>query len=202
MSKIKIKKSHERNGLMSKFLVPFAVFLGIVMISMYIIYRPQYRELFLNNVDARLKTASEEVLKWAASYYSEINIIESYTKSSINSNDMFTAFSYMMEQNEEIIDIYFGNTIPKYNDGGIFINLIGSKPDYNHTTREWFKRAVNDGGVYIVSRIASTGERLITLTKAVYTNGYLKGVIGVDISLAKITQTISELGGGGRKIPN
>ncbi|WP_432633240.1 PDC sensor domain-containing protein [Brachyspira sp.] len=201
MSKIKIKKSHERNGLMSKFLVPFAIFLGIVTISMYIIYRPQYRGLFLNNINTKMKDASEEVLKWAASYYSEIDIIESYTKSSINSNDMFAAFSDIMNKNKEIIDIYFGNTIPKYNDGGIFINLIGSKPDYNHTTREWFTRAVNDRGVYIVSRIASTGERLITLTKAVYTNGYLKGVVGVDVSLAKITETISELGGGGRKIP-
>ena len=190
MSKVKIKKSHEKNGLMSKFLIPFAVFLGIVTISMYIIYRPQYRNLFLNNVDTRIKEASEEVLKWAAYYYSQIDVIESYTKISISSNDMFMAFEDINGVNSEIIDIYYGNTTPKYNEGGVFVNLIGSKPDYNHTTREWFTRAVRDGGVYTVSRTASTGEKLITFAKAVYTNGYLKGVVGLDISLSKINEVM------------
>ena len=190
MSKMKIKRTNKKSGLMSKFLVPFAVFLGIVVICMYIIYRPQYRGLFLNNVDTRIKTASEEVLKWAASYYSEINIIEAYTKSSINSNDMFEAFSNIIQQNGEVIDIYFGNTIPKYNDGGIFINLIGSDANYDHTRREWFTSAARDNEVFVLARTASTGEKLITFSKAVYTNGSLKGVVGIDISLSKITEVI------------
>ncbi len=190
MSKKKIKRTNKKSGLMSKFLVPFAVFLGIVVICMYIIYRPQYRGLFLNNVDTRIKTASEEVLKWAASYYSEINIIEAYTKSSINSNDMFEAFSNIIQQNGEVIDIYFGNTIPKYNDGGIFINLIGSDANYDHTRREWFTSAARDNEVFVLARTASTGEKLITFSKAVYTNGSLKGVVGIDISLSKITEVI------------
>ena len=122
---------------MSKFLVPFAVFLGILTISMYIIYRPQYRNLFLNNVDTKMKEASEEVLKWVASYYSEINIIESYTKISISSNDMLMAFEDIKGANSEIINVYYGNAIPKYNAGGVFVNLIGSSPDYDHTRREW-----------------------------------------------------------------
>ena len=190
MSKTKIKRTNKKSGLMSKFLVPFGVFLGIVVICMYIIYRPQYRGLFLNNVDTRIKTASEEVLKWAASYYSEIDIIEAYTKSAINSNDMFAAFSNIMQQNGEVIDIYFGNTIPKYNDGGIFINLIGSAANYDHTRREWFTSAVRDNGVFVLARIASTGEKLITFSKAVYTNGSLKGVVGIDISLSKINEVM------------
>ena len=48
---MKIKKSNRKKGLMNKFLVPFAVFLGIVVICMYIIYRPQYKRLFLNNIN-------------------------------------------------------------------------------------------------------------------------------------------------------
>lgn len=185
---MKIKKSNRKKGLMNKFLVPFAVFLGIVVICMYIIYRPQYRGLFLNNINVKMKTASEEVSKWTSSFYSEINIIEAYTKSAINTNDMLIAFSNIKQQKEEIIDVYFGNTIPKYNDGGIFINLIGSAANYNHTTREWFTRAVRDNGVFILARTASTGERLITFSKAVYINGSFKGVVGIDISLSKIIE--------------
>ena len=185
---MKIKKSNRKKGLMNKFLVPFAVFLGIVVICMYIIYRPQYRRLFLNNINVKMKTAAEEVSKWTSSFYSEINVIEAYTKSAINTNDMLIAFSNIKQQKEEIIDVYFGNTIPKYNDGGIFINLIGSAANYNHTTREWFTRAVRDNGVFILARTASTGERLITFSKAVYINGSLKGVVGIDISLSKIIE--------------
>lgn len=185
---MKIKKSNRKKGLMNKFLVPFAVFLGIVTISMYIIYRPQYRGLFLNNINVKMKTAAEEVSKWTSSFYSEINVIEAYTKSAINTNDMLIAFSNIKQQKEEIIDVYFGNTIPKYNDGGIFINLIGSAANYNHTTREWFTRAVRDNGVFILARTASTGERLITFSKAVYINGSFKGVVGIDISLSKIIE--------------
>ena len=185
---MKIKKSNRKKGLMNKFLVPFAVFLGIVVICMYIIYRPQYRRLFLNNINVKMKTAAEEVSKWTSSFYSEINVIEAYTKSAINTNDMLIAFSNIKHNKEEIIDVYFGNTIPKYNDGGIFINLIGSAANYNHTTREWFTRAVRDNGVFILARTASTGERLITFSKAVYINGSFKGVVGIDISLSKIIE--------------
>ena len=56
---MKVKKSNRKKGLMSKFLVPFAIFLGVIVISMYIIYRPQYKRLFLNNLNYPLKIISD-----------------------------------------------------------------------------------------------------------------------------------------------
>ena len=196
MSKLNIKKSHEKNGLMSKFLVPFAVFLGIVTISMYIIYRPQYRNLFLNNVDTRMKTASEEVIKWTSSFYSEINIVEAYTKISMNTDDMLRAFLNILETNPDMADVYFGNTIPMHSPGGIFVTFEADILDanYDQTKRDWFIGAINKNGIYIsepYKTATEKGETVVTFSKAVYTNGYLKGVIGIDVFFSQIAELIS-----------
>lgn len=192
---MKIKKSNRKKGLMNKFLVPFAVFLGIVVICMYIIYRPQYKRLFLNNINVKMKTAAEEVSKWTSSFYSEIDIIEAYTKSAIDTGNMLIALSNIVASRDETIEAYFGNTIP-INAGGILVlgnTRVESLPaNFNHTTREWFTKAIGSKGVYISEpyKTATTGETVVTFSKAVYTNGYLKGVVGIDISFEKISEII------------
>ncbi|WP_432633617.1 methyl-accepting chemotaxis protein [Brachyspira sp.] len=192
MSKIKVKKAHERNGLMSKFLVPFAVFLGIVMISMYIVYRPQYRKLFLNNLDVRMKTASEEVIKWVSSFYTEIDIIAAYSKSPMTTDDMLESFFNILEAKPDIANVYFGNTIPRNSPGGIFVNPFSSllAANYDQTKRDWFIKASTSQGIYISEPyIAASSKKLVvTFAKAVYTNGYLKGVVGIDIFFSKISE--------------
>lgn len=189
---MKIKKSNRKKGLMNKFLVPFAVFLGIVVICMYIIYRPQYRRLFLNNINVKMKTAAEEVSKWTSSFYSEIDIIEAYTKSAINTNDMLIAFSNIVKSKPEIVNVYFGNNIPMNNEGGIFVNprrhLLPA--NYDQTKRDWFIKSLNENKVYISEPYiaASSKELVVTFAKAIYTNNVLKGVVGIDISFEKISE--------------
>ena len=191
---MKIKKSNRKKGLMNKFLVPFAVFLGIVVICMYIIYRPQYKRLFLNNINVKMKTAAEEVSKWTSSFYSEINVIEAYTKSAINTNDMLIAFSNIVKSKPEIVNVYFGNNIPMNNEGGIFVNprrhLLPA--NYDQTKRDWFIKSLNENKVYISEPYiaASSKELVVTFAKAIYTNNVLKGVVGIDISFEKISEII------------
>ncbi|WP_288520925.1 methyl-accepting chemotaxis protein [uncultured Brachyspira sp.] len=189
---MKITKSNRKKGLMNKFLVPFAVFLGIVVICMYIIYRPQYKRLFLNNINVKMKTAAEEVSKWTSSFYSEIDIIEAYTKSAINTNDMLIAFSNIVKSKPEIVNVYFGNNIPMNNEGGIFVNprrhLLPA--NYDQTKRDWFIKSLNENKVYISEPYiaASSKELVVTFAKAIYTNNVLKGVVGIDISFEKISE--------------
>ena len=189
---MQIKKSNRKKGLMNKFLVPFAVFLGIVVICMYIIYRPQYRRLFLNNINVKMKTAAEEVSKWTSSFYSEINVIEAYTKSAINTNDMLIAFSNIVKSKPEIVNVYFGNNIPMNNEGGIFVNprrhLLPA--NYDQTKRDWFIKSLSENKVYISEPYiaASSKELVVTFAKAIYTNNVLKGVVGIDISFEKISE--------------
>lgn len=192
---MKVKKFKRKSGLMKKFLVPFAVFLGIVVISMFIVYTPQYRGLFINNLDFTMSSAAESVSEVVSVLYSDISVIESYTKSSMNTNDMLIAFSDIVKTRQEIADVFFGNTIPQNNEGGIMISVLGdSMPaNYDQTKREWFSKAVSQNGIFISEpyKSASTGETIVTLSKAVYTNNYLKGVIGIAVSFADFSKVIS-----------
>lgn len=193
---MKIKKSNRKKGLMNKFLVPFAVFLGIVVICMYIIYRPQYKRLFLNNINVKMKTAAEEVSKWTSSFYSEIDIIESYSRIPMTTDNMLNAFSNILETNPDMADVYFGNTIPMHSPGGIFVTFEADILDanYDQTKRDWFIGAINKNGIYIsepYKTATEKGETVVTFSKAVYTNGYLKGVVGIDVFFSQIAELIS-----------
>ncbi|TXJ30870.1 methyl-accepting chemotaxis protein [Brachyspira aalborgi] len=193
---MKIKKSNRKKGLMNKFLVPFAVFLGIVVICMYIIYRPQYKRLFLNNINVKMKTAAEEVSKWTSSFYSEIDIIEAYSRIPITTDNMLNAFSNILETNPDMADVYFGNTIPMHSPGGIFVTFEANILDanYDQTKRDWFIGAINKNGIYIsqpYKTATEKGETVVTFSKAVYTNGYLKGVVGIDVFFSQIAELIS-----------
>lgn len=193
---MKIKKSNRKKGLMNKFLVPFAVFLGIVVICMYIIYRPQYRGLFLNNINVKMKTAAEEVSKWTSSFYSEIDIIEAYSRIPMTTDNMLNAFSNILETNPDMADVYFGNTIPMHSPGGIFVTFEADILDanYDQTKRDWFIGAINKNGIYIsepYKTATEKGETVVTFSKAVYTNGYLKGVVGIDVFFSQIAELIS-----------
>lgn len=193
---MKIKKSNRKKGLMNKFLVPFAVFLGIVVICMYIIYRPQYRRLFLNNINVKMKTAAEEVSKWTSSFYSEIDIIEAYSRIPMTTDNMLNAFSNILETNPDMADVYFGNTIPMHSPGGIFVTFEADILDanYDQTKRDWFIGAINKNGIYIsepYKTATEKGETVVTFSKAVYTNGYLKGVVGIDVFFSQIAELIS-----------
>ena len=193
---MKITKSNRKKGLMNKFLVPFAVFLGIVVICMYIIYRPQYRRLFLNNINVKMKTAAEEVSKWTSSFYSEIDIIEAYSRIPMTTDNMLNAFSNILETNPDMADVYFGNTIPMHSPGGIFVTFEADILDanYDQTKRDWFIGAINKNGIYIsepYKTATEKGETVVTFSKAVYTNGYLKGVVGIDVFFSQIAELIS-----------
>lgn len=193
---MKIKKSNRKKGLMNKFLVPFAVFLGIVVICMYIIYRPQYKRLFLNNINVKMKTAAEEVSKWTSSFYSEIDIIEAYSRIPMTTDNMLNAFSNILETNPDMADVYFGNTIPMNSPGGIFVTFEADILDanYDQTKRDWFIGAINKNGIYIsepYKTATEKGETVVTFSKAVYTNGYLKGVVGIDVFFSQIAELIS-----------
>lgn len=71
--------------------------------------------------------------------------------------------------------------------------------DFDATTRDWYKNAVANKDDFSWSKPyldAATGEYAISGAKAVLKNGQVVGVVGIDILLSKLTETISsnELG--------
>lgn len=84
------------------------------------------------------------------------------------------------------MNIYFGDTVP-YPTGGIFINSLEPfPPDYDQTSRGWYKSAVgNNKNIYITDPYVDfvTKKICITFAKAVYTNNnQLKGVVAIDFA--------------------
>lgn len=84
-------------------------------------------------------------------------------------------------------------------DGSIYIAPVDiSMPhDYDARTREWYKGTVNKSGQIFWTEpyldAGASGKILQTVSKAVYKDGELKGVIGLDIELTKFTEIIETL---------
>ena len=84
-------------------------------------------------------------------------------------------------------------------DGSIFIAPIDvTMPStYDARSRDWYKGTVNQSGqIYWTEPYldaGDSGKTLQTVSKAVYKNGKLKGVIGLDIELTKFTEIIENL---------
>lgn len=84
-------------------------------------------------------------------------------------------------------------------DGSIYIAPldITMPSDYDARTRDWYKGTVGQSGnIYWTEPYLDAGDSgkiLQTVSKAVYENGELKGVIGLDIELTKFTEIIQNL---------
>ena len=84
-------------------------------------------------------------------------------------------------------------------DGSIYIAPVDvSMPDdYDARTRDWYKGTVSQSGkIYWTEPYidaGASGKVLQTVSKAVYKNGQLQGVIGLDIELHKFTEIIETL---------
>jgi len=84
-------------------------------------------------------------------------------------------------------------------DGSIFIAPVDpSMPDsYDARIRDWYKGTVNQSGnIYWTEPYVdagNSGKILQTVSKAVYNDGQLKGVVALDIELTKFTEIIENL---------
>lgn len=187
------KHMNKKSGLMRKFLIPFAVFLAVVSMAVYFVYTPQYRSNFMAETNLNMKAVKEDVIKWVSSFNSEISVIESYTKSNIDYENMLISFSNIVNGKDEIEDVYFANTIP-YSAGGTFISILGASTDYDQTKRDWYIGAVRTNGIFISEPYVDiyTGIVVVTFAKAVYTNNYLKGVVGIDVSFSDMNEIMTK----------
>lgn len=190
----KNQAENRKSGLMRKFLIPFAIFLTVICIVVYFLYTPQYKATFMRDTKVKIEQVKNDVVNWISSYNSEMSVIEAYTKSDITYPNMLIAFSNIINYRKEVIDVYFANTIP-YSRGGTFISTLGDLPnDYDQTQRSWYLGAIRTNGLFISEPYidVSTKEAVITLSKAVYTNNLLKGVIAIDVAFAEMSATMNE----------
>lgn len=95
------------------------------------------------------------------------------------------------ESNKNILSSYYGVASNK-----TFIYPSVKLPsDFDVTQRLWYKDAIKAAGKTVFSEVykdISTGKQVITISKAVYNNDKLLGVVGVDVDLSIFTDKLSE----------
>ena len=112
----------------------------------------------------------------------------SETASSVSSLE--TEFENFLNLYEDSSSVYY--SLPNKQTTIIPSADLGS--DFDPTTREWYTLATGtpDAVQWTSPYIdLSTGDFVVTASKAVQSNGKLVGVIGLDIQLAALTDTIS-----------
>ena len=96
----------------------------------------------------------------------------------------------VQESDKDILDIYYGTT-----SGKIAIYPNAKIPDgFDATTRVWYKQALEHKGKVIITppyKDAVTGNNVVGIAQTVEKNGQVVGVIGIDCTLATLTERIS-----------
>lgn len=120
-----------------------------------------------------------------------LNMLDSYAVADLTPYEMGLSMSNVYNKRQEFFDILYGSTVP-FSEGGLFLSVTHKYPtNYDQTLRVWYKSALSTNGIYITDPYIdfNTQKLLITFSKAVYTNGRLKGVIGIDFSSVSNVRT-------------
>jgi methyl-accepting chemotaxis protein len=96
----------------------------------------------------------------------------------------------VQESDKDILDIYYGTASGKF---AIYPNA--KVPDgFDATSRVWYKQALEHKGKIIITppyKDAITGNNVVGIAQTVEKNGQVIGVIGIDCTLATLTERMS-----------
>ena len=184
-----------KNSLVLKFLIPYIISMFAICIMVYILYFPQYEKRFLKAEESNINNLTVILENRILSLYGKVNIFCSYLEKETDTNKLQNIFSNIIHNDKDIMNIYYGGRIP-YKDGGYMLNTVGKlAADYDQTSRGWYKEALKSKDNIAVSEpyldiIDPSNPIVITFSKAIYDNGNLLGVVGVDILFSKIVEDL------------
>ena len=184
-----------KNSLVLKFLIPYIISMFAICIMVYILYFPQYEKRFLKAEESNINNLTLILENRILSLYGKVNIFCSYLEKETDTNKLKNIFSNIVDNDKDIMNIYYGGRIP-YKDGGYMLNTVGKlAADYDQTSRGWYKEALKSKDNIAVSEpyldiIDPSNPIVITFSKAIYDNGNLLGVVGVDILFSKIVEDL------------
>ena len=155
-------------------------------------YMKTQLELSVEKLNSKVSESMEPII---------LNVDNFVTFSSdYNDNDILTlllnAFSAKLDKYASML--YYA-PVKKLSEGGKFLNNTGWIPpaDFEPTERVWFQEAVKNQGKTTFSTPyvdANTGELCVAISQAVYNSkGQLNGVIGCDILLDSLVDSIKEI---------
>ncbi|UTR12273.1 methyl-accepting chemotaxis protein [Evansella sp. LMS18] len=193
------------------------VILTMLLASVVIII--QLSDTVERSVDGSAESSVNEVNRYIHSYFDKFqNTVELMAEDErterylLNDNqnlsetefmwsDISQAYENFMELEEDVQLMYIGTSSGEL----VSAPVIDLPEDFDPRTRPWYENAAGNEGRIIWTDPyldVNTGELTITGAKAVYADGRLAGVMGMDILLNDLTETLSgiELGYGGELV--
>lgn len=174
--------------------------LPLVLLSLYNIILSYNKTV--EDVNTLLQTRNENSKNFIENYVVDLSSMLNYLSNDANvqgayanANDerkwMLVNFQNVYESYNQVRSVYIG-----LKDKNMLIKPDQQLPsDYDPTIRPWYKGAVqNRGKVFITDPYedASTGDTLITMSKAIVSDGEVVGVLGLDLSMKTLVNVISQ----------
>ncbi|WP_300368059.1 methyl-accepting chemotaxis protein [Brachyspira sp.] len=181
--------------LLLKLIIPYSLFIIISSVIVLLLCTAKYRNNYLRQISTDINKISSSIEKDINNIHLVLNILDSYVSADLTPYEIGLSMTNVYNERHSFFDILYGNTIPLY-EGGVFLSITHQYPsDYDQTSRVWYRGAVNTNGIYISEPYIdfNTKRLLVTFSKAVYTNGKLKGVVGIDFSSIDSVETIGDI---------
>ncbi len=183
---------NRKNSLVLKFLIPYIISLFIICVIVFILYFPQYESRFLRNEEYNINSLTSMLENNILSLKGKVNVICSYLEKETDEYKLRNVFLNILNNDKDLMNIYYAGIIP-YREGGFMLNTSGRLPnDYDQTVRDWYKNAVVSSDIVVSEPYLNiiNSEMVITFSKAIYDNGNLLGVVGVDVLFSKVIEYI------------
>ena len=184
-----------KNSLMFKFLSIFSVFLLAAFLLFYFIYKPIYKSKFLNEKYLQTLNSKNEAEGSIREIKNTVNLIVNNLETNPSLENFGNFITNIQKSSSGYLNMYFGDTVP-YSEGGIYINTLEEYPrTYNQTSRPWYIDALKTSDIMISDPYIdfAVDELTVTFSKAIYTNGKLKGVFAIDfIDMNRIMKEIKD----------
>ena len=113
---------------------------------------------------------------------------DSIALSDLTDKELYNELIYVTDKNSEILGAFVG-----FPDKRFFNGIQMDVPaDYNPTTRQWYKDAMNSDRPYVSIPYtdAASGETVITISTQIKKDGKTLGVFGLDITMKTIKELI------------
>ncbi|MGG6432263.1 methyl-accepting chemotaxis protein [Anoxybacillus sp. D401a] len=133
--------------------------------------------------------SQEDALK----QFSETTVFKMFTKTEDEKHwqDIDQQFATFLSIHQKVQLAYIGTA-----NGNMYTTpSVELPPDFDPTTRPWYKAAVAspDKVIWTESYVdAVTNDYIVTIAKAIVENGQVIGVIGLDISLNTLAETVEQ----------
>ena len=173
-----------KKGLVFKFLSIFSVLLLIAFLAFYIFYKPIYVSKFLKEKSLETLNSKNETENYVKEIKNTVNLIVNNLEANPNLETFGNFITNVQKTGSGYLNMYFGDTVA-YSQGGIYINTLEEYPrTYDQTSRPWYKDAIAANDIVVSEPYIdfAVNELTVTFSKAIYTNGKLKGVFAIDFA--------------------